>query len=298
LTAKQKKTLEATLRLIPGYDPFVTAGDAWLDHDRAKMAIEFFPEMLHHIEGDVAGQPFALEPWEQAIIGNLFGWVRQDAKGRIVRRYRKCLLYVPRKNGKTPLAAGICLYVLFCDGEPGAQIYGAGASGDQAAKLYRHAVGMVRREPMLEGRCTIYGGQNARSIVLKEDEGSSYRVISADAPTAHGGNSHMVLIDELHALENGELVEVMETSMASEVRAQPLLVYITTADYDRPSVCNRVHKYACAVRDNGGDPAKPGFDPTFLPVIYEAGKDDDWRWTEQWLPHASWFLYAVASGSD
>src|SRR5207253_1710457 len=81
-----------------------------------------------------------LKPWQQAGVGNLFGWKRRDEKGRVVRRYREVFLYVPRKNGKTPLSAGICNYVLFCDGEPGAQIYSAAAEKEQAALLYRHAV--------------------------------------------------------------------------------------------------------------------------------------------------------------
>ncbi|NCC35337.1 MAG: hypothetical protein EOM24_25490, partial [Chloroflexia bacterium] len=99
-----------TMRLIPGYDPFATAGECWFDADAAQRAIAFFPGCLRHIEGALYGEPFELEPWQEAVVGNLFAWKRRDSMGRVVRRYRKVFLYVPRKNGKTPTAAGIGLY--------------------------------------------------------------------------------------------------------------------------------------------------------------------------------------------
>lgn len=278
--------LEKTLRLVPGYNPWDQKADSWLDHRAAQDAIDFFPECLKHVEGTVAGQPFVLEPWQQAVIGNLFGWKRRDSKGRIVRRYRELFLYVPRKNGKTPLCAGICLLVLFCDGEPGAQIVSAAGEREQAALLFRHAKGMVEQEPELKSRALVFGGRGGaggfRSIVLKDDPASVYKVISADGDSKHGGNLHLALIDELHVQPNRDLVDALTTSMASANRAQPLTVFITTADFDRESICNENYKRACNVRDNGGDPAKTGFDSALLPVIYEITKDDDWRSPDVW----------------
>lgn len=262
------------LLLIPGYDPIATAGDAWFDIESAEKALQFFPELLRHVEGDQAGKPFVLQPWQQSFIGNLFGWKRVDSQGRIVRRYRETFLYVPRKNGKTPLAAGICLYCLFCDDEPGAQVYSAAADKDQAALLYRHAKGMVEQEPELQGRAQIYTA--LKSIVRRDDPASAYRVLSADANTKHGGNSHCVLIDELHAQPNRELVDVLQTSMASLGRRQPLLIHITTADYQRPSICNEKYEYACKVRDQVLD------DTSFLPVIYEVKAGEDWTKPDIW----------------
>ncbi len=149
IPAKWRKLLS----LIPGYDPIATAGDAWFDPQAAQLAIDFFPECLRHVEGGLAGKPFELEPWQQAIVACLFGWKRRDRLGRVVRRYREALLYVPRKNGKTPLAAGIGLYVLFCDEEAGQQDYVAAADREQAGLLFRQAKGMVEAEPELAGRC-------------------------------------------------------------------------------------------------------------------------------------------------
>lgn len=279
-TATTDNALLDTMRLIPGYDPFETAGpDCWFDEEAAQRAIAFFPGCLRHIEGAMYGEPFELEPWQEAIVGNLFGWKRTDSKGREIRRYRKLFLYVPRKNGKTPLAAGIGLYVLFCDPERGQQGYVAAADKEQAGILFRHAKGMVEFEPELLARATIYGGTapagQSKSIVRNLD-GSFLRVISADAESKHGGNLSIGIIDELHAQPNRELVDVLVTSMASANRPQPIMVYITTADWDRPSICNEEYEYAAKVRD--GITA----DPTYLPVIYEAAKDQDWTTEEAW----------------
>jgi phage terminase large subunit-like protein len=281
-----QSSLVDILHQIPGYDPWSFTGGAWLDEEAAAEAIAFFPECLRHVEGQIAGKPFELEIWQQAIVGNLFGWKRKDGKGRIVRRYREVFLYVPKKNGKTPLAAGICNFVLFCDGEPGAQIVSAAGEREQAALLFRHAKGMIEQEPELLSRCDIYGGRGhggqSRCIVLKEDSGSVYKVLSADSDTKHGGNLHLALIDELHVQPDRDLVDNLATSTASENRTQPILMYITTADYDRPSICNEKHAYACSVRDNGGDPLKPGHDPAFLPIIFELKQEEDWTSEENW----------------
>jgi len=268
------------MRLVPGYDPFATAGkDCWFDDQAAERAIAFFPGCLRHIEGALYGEAFELEPWQEAVVGNLFGWKRKDRNGRTIRRYRKLFLFVPRKNGKTPLAAGIGLHVLFVDQERGQQGYIAAADREQAGVLFRHARGMVEMEPELLDRATIFGGTapagQSKSIVRNVD-GSFLRVISADADSKHGGNLSIGIIDELHAQPNRKLTDVLVTSMASANRPQPLLIYITTADYDRPSICNEEYEYAAKVRDGIID------DVTYLPVIYEATKDDDWTSAEAW----------------
>lgn len=269
----------ALLRLIPGYDPFSDAGDCWFDPVEAQMALDFFPECCRHVEGGLIGQPFILEPWEQAIVANLFGWKRTDRQGREVRRYRECLIFVGRKNGKTPLASAIALYVFFCDNEPGAQCFIAAGEREQAGMLFRHCRRMVEQEPRLNKRCRIYGGNSAMGqskSLVREEDGSFLRVISADARTLHGGNTHLAIIDELHAQPNRELVDVFRTSMSSQNRSQPLLIYITTADFARESICNEIHERACKVRD-GIQP-----DREFLPVIYEASRDSDWTDPEVW----------------
>jgi phage terminase large subunit-like protein len=279
------KAWQKLLRLVPGYDPFADSiytggkGDSWFDPTAAQKAIDFFPECLKHVEGALAGQPFVLQPWQQSVVANLFGWKRNDDQGREVRRFRECLTYVPRKSGKTPMAAGIGLYVFFCDNEPGAQCFIAAGEREQAGQLFRHAKGMVQQEPLLNSRCRIYGGNAAAGqskSLVREEDGSFLRVIAADAETQHGGNTHLAIIDELHVQPNRDLVDVLRTSMSSQNRRQPLLIYITTADFARESICNEIHTRACKVRDGIVS------DPAFLPVVYEAARDDDWTSEEVW----------------
>jgi phage terminase large subunit-like protein len=266
------------LRLIPGYDPFAQAGDCWFETKDAETALEFFPDCIRHVEGALADQPFILEPWQQCVVANLFGWKRKDSLGRVVRRYREVLLYLPRKSGKTPFASAIALLVFFNDREAGAQCYIAAGEREQAGMLFRQCRGMVEREPILAEACEIFGGNAAagQSKSIVKPDGSFLRVISADADTKHGGNTHLAIIDELHVQPNRELVDVFRSSMSSQNRKQPLLIYLTTADFAGPSICNEIHERACKVRDGIID------DPAFLPVIYEAPRDADWTDENVW----------------
>lgn len=272
-TDAQWRTL---LCLIPGYDPYATADEGdWFDDKAAAGAIRFFHNRLHHIEGDLNGQPFILQRWQQAVIGNIFGWKRTDAYGRVVRRFREVFDCVPRKNGKTPLIAGVAVCVLFSDDEPGAMNICAAADTEQASLLHRHASQMVRMNPDLDSRAQVWDSVQMRSIVYHANR-SSMKVISSDARTKHGFNGHFAAVDELHAQNDSLLVDVIETSLASMNRKQPLVVWITTADYKRESVCNRKYAYACKVRDGVIQ------DSRFLPVIYEAGQDADWTSEAVW----------------
>ena len=257
--------LAEIIQLIPGYDPVATAGDCVFDAAVAQKHLDFFPECLRHVKGALAGQPFMLEPWEQAIVANVFGWKRPDG----TRRYRRVFVFVPRKNGKTTWAAGLVLDVMFCDGEPGAEIYSAAADRDQAALVFDQAKGMVRQEPELAKRATIY----VKSIVLK-DFSASYRTVSADVKTSWGKNTHCAIVDEVHAQPTRELVDSLETSVGA--RRQPLLIYITTSDFERESICNELLDYAVKVRDGIIE------DRGFLPVLFMASRDDDWRDPAVW----------------
>ena len=250
---------------IPGYDAEATAGDCIFDHAAALRAVEFFPTFFTHVKGTKAGEPFYLDDWQVAIVATMFGWKRPDGS----RRYRTVYIEVPRKNGKSTLASGIALFLLFGDGEPGAEVYSAAADRDQAAIVFDMAKHMVLNDEVLRQHSRVM----RRSIVL-EAMSSSYKVISADSRTAHGFNASGVIFDELHAQRDRDLWDALTTSTGS--RNQPMVVAITTAGYDQESICWEVHDYASRVRDGIID------DDTLLPVIYAASGDDGWLEESTW----------------
>lgn len=245
--------------LIPGYDPWARCDGYRFDHEAAMRMVLFFNECLTLTNAKWAGRPFILQPWQMAIVGNIFGW-KSITTG--FRRYRKSLLFTARKSGKTELAAGIGLSLLFTDGEPAPEIVSAAGNADQATRIFNAASTMVRNEPELLQRSRLF----ARSIECQANQGY-LKVINAAAKTKHGGNLHAALIDELHVHPDAELVDVLETSMRA--RSQPLVLFTTTAGQDPETIAGEVYNYACGVRDGLID------DPTFLPVIYECPKDGD-----------------------
>ncbi len=252
---------------IPNYDPIATAERCYFDPEKAKHVLDFFEECLVFVEGDKGGKPFHLETWQKAIVANLYGWMRPDD----TRRYRETLVYIARKNGKTPLIAGLVLYGLFCEEEPGNQIYSAAGDKDQASLIYRHAKAMMLAEPELARRGEFY---ETSKTIIKKDSLCKYQALSSDVATKHGLNASMILVDELHAQPNSHLVDTLITSVAS--RRQPLIVFITTADFDRPSPCNDKLDYAKKVQQGIIK------DVSFLPVIYEVPRDADWRDHKIW----------------
>lgn len=246
--------------------PRISSTEYWFDEAAADRAVQFFSKCLTHSKGEWAGKPLHLDPWQsEKIIRPLFGWKRKDG----TRKYRTAFIMIPRKAGKSTLAAGIANILLFADGEPGAEVYSAAADREQAGIVFEMAKNMVDASEPLRRRSTSY----KRSIVVPSTN-SSYKVLSSDAYTKHGLSAHGIVIDEVHALPNRELWDVLTTSTGA--RRQPLTVAITTAGYDRHSLCYELYDYAVKVRDG------IIVDEAFLPVIFEADKDDDWTKPATW----------------
>ena len=262
------------LRLIPGYDAIATADPRdYFDPETAQSAIDFFSQQLTLTKDAAAtrgGDPFHLEPWQASIVANAFGWYREDEHGDDVRRYREVFVGIPRKNGKTELTAGLGLLGFFWDHEVGAEIYCGAKDKGQAGKLFGAAKQMVMRNAELRQRCKVY----AKALHDPED-GSTFQPISADADRQHGENPHFAIVDELHVQPDGQLLEALETGQAA--RKQPLMIDLTTSDYDRVgSVCNELWDHARGVRDGHREASR------FLPVLYEADADADWRDEAVW----------------
>jgi len=268
------------IMLIPGYDPWKDSEGYVFDTRSAKRAVEWIHRHVTHVKGRLGGKGYRLTPLEQGIICNLFGW-KSEKTG--MRRYRKALIYVARKWGKTLFAAAIALYLLFeCREsgeeweytEEGVEAYCAAAAKDQAKLLWGAAKRIIQNDEILSERCRIYQASVARIGPEGDQDSSFFQSICAEANTAHGFNPQVWVMDEVHAQKDGELMDVLDTGTAS--RTEPLAVLITTADFDRESICNEEHDYAKKVRD--GDLS----DPAYLPVICEVSLEDDWRDPETW----------------
>ncbi|MFA6711907.1 MAG: terminase TerL endonuclease subunit [Candidatus Caldatribacteriota bacterium] len=227
-----------------------------------------FIKSLKHSKGKWYGKPFNLMPWQEKIIRDIFGTIKEDG----TRQYRTAYIEIPRKNGKTEIAASIALYLLFADGEAGGEIYSAAGDRDQATLVYNAAQSMVKQSPALLKRCKIIDSQKR---IVYYATNSFYRVLSAEHSTKHGVNAHGVIFDELHVQPNRELWDTLTTSGGT--RTQPLIVAITTAGYDKNSICWEQHDYAIKVRDGIIK------DPTFYPVIYAADEKDDWEDENVWF---------------
>jgi phage terminase large subunit-like protein len=223
---------------------------------------------LKHTKGKWANVPFNLRPWQiDDIVKPIFGTL--DAEGK--RIIRQAYVEIPRKNGKSELAAAISLFLLFADGEVGAEIYVAAGDRDQASLVFNVAAQMVRQDPTLSANSKIIDSQKR---IVRHDKGSFLRAISAEAYTKFGFNASGIIFDELHVQPNRDLWDALTTSTSA--REQPLVLSITTAGFDKESICWEQHAYAEKVRDGIID------DPTFLPVLYTADRDEDWTDPEVW----------------
>jgi len=175
----------------PGDETAVRAGCTF-DLAAAERVRSFFARWLRHSKGEWAGQPFTLMPWQwRDVIAPLFGWKRPDG----TRRFRKAFVFIPKKNGKSTLAAGIGLYMLMGDREPGAEIYSAANDREQAGIVHREALNMAEASPGLMAELQV--NRSTHNIAYPRTR-SYYRALSSDAPGKEGLNAHCILCDELH----------------------------------------------------------------------------------------------------
>lgn len=271
------------LCMLPKFNPLDWDDKPYhFNQKKVELCFDFFETKLVHVEGTLANKPFKLEDWEKSWLANIFGIVYQDHNDLWVRRFRESLLYVARKNGKSPLVAGLGLFVTLCDNELGQQNIIASTKREQAGKLFRHMELMVRKNDLLHEKVRIYGGKatngQSKSILVKDvNDNSQVQVISSEGDTEHGGNLHLAMIEELHTFKNMNLLDVLETSTASENRKNPLFISLTTADNNKFGPCYKKLKFARAVQENKGNKNKGGYFPWFLPAVYELPDEITWE---------------------
>jgi phage terminase large subunit-like protein len=234
------------------------------DPKAAKRIIKFYGYLVHS-KGEWAGDSLVLAPWEAFVVGSLMGWKRPDG----TRRFRLAYIEVARKNGKSTIAAGLGLYLLVADKEAGAEVYVAATKREQAKIVWDEAARMRDKSPALKARI----GKFVNNLHVLETA-SKMEPLGADADTLDGLNPSAVIIDELHAHKSRMVVDVMETALGA--RRQPLQFEITTAGYDRQSVCWERREYVRKVLERGLD------DDTVFGYIATIDADDQWTDERCW----------------
>lgn len=252
------------MRKLKKYKPTkFKAKDSHYDVDAADYAVNFI-ECLCHTKGTWAGKPFELIDWQEQIIRDLFGTLKPNG----YRQFNTAYVEIPKKMGKSELAAAVALLLTCGDGEERAEVYGCAADRQQATIVFDVAADMVRMCPALNKRVKILASQKR---IIYTPTNSFYQVLSAEAYSKHGFNIHGVVFDELHTQPNRKLFDVI-----GDARMQPLYFLITTAGTDTNSICYETHQKAKDILEGRK------IDPTFYPVIYGADESDDWTDPKVW----------------
>ena len=238
------------------------------DGAAARHALDFFGH-LRHSTGEWAHQPFNLQPWQAFVVGSLFGWKRTDG----LRRFRTAYVEVARKNGKSVLLAGTALYALVADDEPGAHVYAAATTRDQARIVFGEAERMVDASPALRARVT----RTVNNLAVLPTS-SWFRPLSADASKMDGLNVHFAAVDEVHEHPNPEIIQKLNT--ATGARRQPLMFEITTAGHDRHSVCRQHHEFSVKALE-GTIPTEAS--DSWFAYIATIDAGDDWTDPAVWI---------------
>ena len=256
------------MRKLRGYKPTkFKAKDSKYSKEHADFAVNFI-QCLKHTKGTWAGKPLELIDWQERIIRDLFGILKPNG----YRQFTTAYVEIPKKQGKSELAAAVALLLCCGDGEERAEVYGCAADRQQASIVFEVAADMVRMCPSLNKRVKILASQK-RLIYLPTN--SFYQVLSADAYSKHGFNVSGVIFDELHTQPNRKLFDVM-TKGSGDARMQPLYFLITTAGTDTHSICYETHQKAKDILEGRK------IDSTFYPVIYGADESEDWSDPKVW----------------
>lgn len=237
------------------------------DKKKADRAVTFI-ENLRHTKGKWAGKRFWLLPWQEQIVRDIFGIVKEDG----TRQFHTAYVEIGKKNGKSELAAAVALYLLYADSEPSAEVYGAAADRQQASIVFDVAKQMVKMAPSLMKRSKV---MTATKRIVNYTNAGFYQVLSAEVGTKHGLNVSGLVFDELHAQPNRKLYDVL-TKGSGDAREQPLFFIITTAGTDKNSICYEMHTKAKDILSGRK------IDHTFYPVVYGLEADDDWHDEENW----------------
>lgn len=236
------------------------------DEERALRPIKFIETFCKHSKGEWAGKPVILELFQKAYISALFGFIDKETN---LRRYKESMFYVARKNGKSTMLSGIAAYMMIADNEAGAEIYSCATKKDQAKLVFDETLNMINQSPYLSKHI-----KKRKSDLYFPLTMSKFQPLGKNSDTLDGLNAHCVIIDELHGVKDRNLYEVMQQSQSA--RRQPLLIMITTAGTVRECIFDDIYEYSCNIVDGTFE------DDTFLPIIYELDKKEEWLEERCW----------------
>lgn len=234
----------------------------YFDPDEAAKVCKFI-ELLPHTKGQLAGQKIRLEPWQIWILTTVFGWRRTADGGR---RFRRVYIEVPRGNGKSSLSSGVALYCLLADKEPGAEVYSFATTRDQAGIVFNDAKRMVQQTASLRSH---FGVEVLSHALYVPKTNSTFQAKSADGSTLDGLNTHLAVVDELHAHRTRAVYDVVETSLGKRVNS--LMWVITTAGFDTSGICYEVRTMVRNVLN------RSVVDESQFGIIYGLDEGDDWK---------------------
>lgn len=244
---------------------------AYFDPVRVDRVVDVF-RRLRHTQGKWAGRPIELRPWQIAyLIGPTYGWVRRNADGRVARIIRTQYLDIPRKNSKTTIGGGQCIYLTAADGEHGAQVYALATRKDQARLCFDPVRQLATQAPDLKGHV-----KALRDRITHSRSGSFFSVMSSAGEAMHGTSPHAAFVDELHLHRSRDLIEAVETGTGA--RDQPLVMYATTADAGAPFTVYAEKREYCEKLARGAL-----VDPSFYGVVFAAEEGSDPFAPETWL---------------
>lgn len=243
--------------------------DRWQFREDLANKAMLFASMLPNIKGPAAGKPIELMDWQKFCLANLFGFVEPGTK---IRRFKQGLIFVPKGNGKTTIAAPVALYVTFAEGEGGAEGYAAAVTRDQARILFDTAQNMVRRSPAMQRELGI--GVQTNSI-YQATTASRFIPISSDAKALDGLNVAVAVCDEIGSHRTSEVYDALVT--ATGKRTQPLLLSISTATGNNAGIGKTLYDYGMRVLQQSAE------DDRLFTVAYSIDDEDD-PFTEQaWI---------------
>ena len=236
------------------------------DSAKALRPIKFIEAFCRHSKGELAGKPLILDLFQKAYISALFGFIDKSTGHR---RYTESFFFVGRKNGKTTKLSAIALYMLMADGESGSEVYSVASKRDQANILFDQAHEMIKQSPDLNKNI-----RKRKSDLYFPHNFSKMQSLGKNSNSLDGLNAHLVVIDELHSIQDRNLYEVMKQSQSA--RTQPLLIMITTAGTHRGTIFDDLYEYACNVVDGNFE------DDNFLPIMYELDHKAEYKMSDRW----------------